>query len=212
MTIKETYQTVLDRVNELNTNVNQHVSERAFINAFNKVQLHWLEERIKVAEANQVRQEEIQPFIETFSNGAQKVGDSLVLNLPTDYFRYSRVYGECSKDCEQVVHAYPREEGNAGRLLQDDLQRPSFEWAETFFTLKGNTLHFYADFDCSTITLIYYRCPVVVDMEDVGGSNIDPELTKTNLEEVIDLTALLVSGDTSNPRYQTIMNHIQQFN
>lgn len=211
MTIQQTYQSVKDRVNDLNTNINQDISERAFVRAFNKMQLHWLEERIKVAEANQTRQEEVQDFIKTFSNAPLVETHSLSIHLPADYFRYSRVYGSCSKYCVQEVHAYPREEGNAGRLLQDEFQKPSFEWGETFFTLKGNKLHFYADFNCETITLIYYKLPLEVDMVEVGGQNIDPELKNTNLEEVIDLTALLVSGDTNNPRYQSLMNQIQQF-
>lgn len=218
MTVQEAYMVLKDRLNNLSTNANQNLSERAFVFAFNKMQLHWVEERIKIAEANQVRQEEIQHLIKEFTNAGLRLDEALVFNLPDDYFRYNRVFGNCGNgECDQIVDAYPREEVNGGRLLRDEFQKPSFEWQETFFTLKNNKLYFHInDFDCEDITLIYYRCPKSISMEEVDLDgyrvNIDPELDKTSLEEVIDLTAQLLAGDTLNPRYQTLSNQIQQNN
>lgn len=206
MNINTVYQIVKDRLNKGSTNFNQNVFERQFVFAFNKMQLHWLNTRIKLDEANQSIQESLQPFIEESKTTPSSVHSEYIsIPLPDNYFRYKRVKGLICGECNISVYAYPREETNAGRLLSDSTQNPSLEWEETFFTLGKNKLKFYTDgkFKCKELYLVYYRCPVSVDMAaikytDNQGTDIDPEFNKIELEEVIDLTVRLLAGDIND--------------
>jgi len=66
--------------------------------------------------------------------------------------------------------------------------------------------------------LVYYRCPREIDMLGIisdckGKADIDPELDKASLQEVLDLTTLLLAEDIMDQaRYSTIAARIQMFN
>ena len=205
MKVRIVYKNVKDRLNKGSTDYNQNISERQFVFAFNKMQMYWLNRKIKVDEANQDIQESIQEFIEEIEFTPTNKSEYSTIDLPDDYFRYKRVKGIKCGDCDTVVYAYPREEKNVNRLLSDSTQNPSLEWEETFFTLGNNKIKFYTDskFSCSKLLLVYYRCPTPIDMkeikyEDRQGTDIDPEMDKIELEEIIDLTVQLLSGDISD--------------
>lgn len=216
--IVNNYEKVKQRLNQLSSNAGQKVTEFQFVCAFNKAQYRWFEQRIKVKERDQSIQEDLQIFQKTecLKPTTTKTGH-LQINLPEDYYYYQRVYGKCEKGCEQEIYAYPREEGNVNRLLNDECTKPSFGWQETFFTIGDCKLIFYIDnFTCSEIVLVYYKCPQEVDMSGIEypdgkkGINVNSELTKGQLEEVLDLTVQILSADTNNPRYTTITNDIVQ--
>ena len=217
-TVQEAYTYLQDRVNKLSSEESQSISKRQFVFTFNKAQLHWFEERVKVNEVNQIRQEELQRFVTDVcvTPTLDTKHDAYWINMPDNYFRYKRVFGKCGS-CDQTVYAYPRSEGNVNRLLQDSNYKPSLEWEETFFTIRDNKIYYYVDnFKCTEITLVYYRCPRPIDMEGISfegyGTNIHPEIDKVDLQEVIDLTAKIITGDIQDPKYQTLSNSIQQYN
>lgn len=218
MHIEDIYQIVSDRLNKGSSGHNQKISKRLFVMTFNKAQLHWMEERMKVDEINQVRQTELQQFItETClvpSKGKNK--EYLFIDTPDDFFHYKRVEGLICGECEHTVYAYPREEGNVNRLLQDRFSNPNLYWQETFFTIGDNKIKFYTDnkFNCKQLLLIYYRCPREVDCEGIQyadrvGVNVNSELDKINLQEVIDITVQILSGDIGDQfRYGITSNRI----
>lgn len=203
MNVNTVYQIVKDRLNKGSTSFNQNISERQFVFAFNKMQLHWMNTRIKLDEADQNIQESLQQFIiEKESTPSTILKEYISIKLPENYFRYKRVKGIVCGKCGINVYAYPREESNANRLLSDSNQMPSLEWEETFFTLGNDLVKFYTDnkFKCEKILLVYYRTPLSIDMKEIidsqtTHSDIDPEIDKIELEEVIDLTVRLLSGD-----------------
>lgn len=220
MDIETAYIYIQDRLNKLATDSNQSISKRQFVYAFNKMQLHWFTNRVKVSEMDQDRQEELQQFIPPtlcLTPIKSKKENALVINIPEDYFYYKRVYGtEC--DCDVKVYAYPKTEGHVNRYESNEFYKPSLKWEETFFTPRNNKIYFYVDdFYCGKINLVYYRCPKEVDMEGIKyhnrtGVNADPEVSKTSLQEILDLTVQLLASDINDPRYSTISNHIQQNN
>lgn len=211
--IEQSYIYVQDRLNKLSSNSNQKISKRQFVYAYNKMQLHWFKEKLKNKEFNALYQDSIQKFIETIDTFSS-TKEAYVIKLPSTYFQFVRVYGICG-ECKSLIEGYPREESNAGRLLQDDFHRPSLEWEETFFTIKGDKIYFYKDFKCEEVNLLYYRYPKEVDMNGIDyrdrlGTNIDSELDPLENQEVLDLVVQLLSSDIQDPRYQTITNHIAQ--
>lgn len=220
MTIKEAYAYILDRLNKHSTDSGQNISERAFVGAFNQVQYLWFSQRLNVDEQTAEVTEELAQFLveECKVPKKGKNGQFLYLEKPKDYFRYKRMYGlECG-ECNLTVYAEDVAEGSVNTLLSDEFQKPSAAWQETFFTVVGNTLRFYVDdFTCKEIGLLYYRCPKEVSMsyksldgKKVIGEDLDPELTKSDLYEVLNLTALFLAGDINDQsRFQTLANFTQ---
>lgn len=204
MTVQEAYIYVLDRLNKDNTDASQSISQRAFISAFNKMQYFWMSKRLEVDDLNSEVQEELGQFLVPVSITPKQGDDFLYIEKPVDYFRYKRMTGIDCGECGSKVYADKAEEGAAGTLLLDDFQNPSLEWQETFFTVVGKNLRFYADFKCDKLELIYYRNPLEINMVPVGA-NIDPELTGSDLYEVLDLTASLLASDIGDGgRFNTL--------
>ena len=199
------YTRVKDKLNKWSSNSGQNVPERVFIDTFNEAYLHWYNRLIKIKDKNQDIQESLQTFLREECIKPKKGKLSLLIDLPEDYFYYSRVYGNCTNgECEHEVYANPREESNVNRLLKDGFHKPSFVWQDTFFTLGKDQIRFYTDnFNCDDIVLVYYKCPTLLIKD--GKIEID----KVDLEEVIDLTVQILSGDIQDPRYTTITNHIR---
>jgi hypothetical protein len=222
MSVGTIYAKVKDRLNKGSSSHNQNITERQFVYAFNKMQLHWFDQRIKAEEADKVRQNELQQFIVDFCKTPTNNQKGFYnIDLPEDFFYYKRVTATAKKgNCEGIIYAYPIEESLVNRYLQDEFNTPSFLWQETFFTIGADKLRVYHnnDFSVSEIYLVYYRCPKDIDMKGVthidgDGVDVDSELTKTNLEEVIDLTVRLLSGDIMDSgRFQVTTQHINEFN
>lgn len=217
MTNEEKYQIILDRVNKHNSGGGQIISRRHFVNAFNKMQYHWFDFRMKQDEVDKVRQNELQQFTRTVCLSPSKDSklSAYTAKVPKDFYYLKRVSALSTQgDCELEVWGRLIEEGAVNEYLSDCFNTPSFEWQESFYTLANNKIRFYyKDFQIKELVVTYYKCPQEIDMEEVGGKDIPCELSKSNLHEVLDLTALVLSGDSNDtPTYQLIANYIQQFN
>lgn len=221
MTVQQAYLYVSDRLNNLSTNANQKITPRQFVFSYNKVQEHWYDERLRVLESDLTRTEELQKYLDTYKAPLNVINEgkssqALEFSLPENYKHFSRIYGICG-DCGLEVQGFIKEVGRVGRLLMDDFWKPCLEWEETIATLQNDKIQFYTgDFSCSELFLVYYRQLNPIDMEGIDfegyGTNVDPELDGSDLYEVLDLTALLISGDTQNPAYQALTNFISKYN
>jgi hypothetical protein len=221
MTVNTAYQFIKDRLNKNNSGENQGISKRQFVWAFNMAQLFWFDQRLKADSVDKIRQQELQQFVEQVClvPSESKTRNFVTIQLPSDYYYYIRSYGE-AKDCDNVnIYASLVEEGNVSALLSDEFSRPSLEWEETFSTVASDKLRFYTggEFNVSQVVLDYYRCPKEIDMEDIVDvvvhSNVDPEISKSSIYEVLNLTALILSGDIGDANsFKAISTYLQQFN
>lgn len=88
---------------------------------------------------------------------------SLSGKLPSNYLYYKRLSPKCSKGkCSGIyIKSNLREEGNVDDLLQDEMNKPSFDFEQTFHVLSNNRFKIYhnKDFDIDQASLIYYRLP-----------------------------------------------------
>ena len=90
--------------------------------------------------------------------------------LPENYFEWKRLSAQgvsecCNKPKNMVI--YLAEEANVDSLLRDDSKKPSFEWGETFCTLKGNKARVFTndEFTLENTILSYYRQPLKIQIE-----------------------------------------------
>jgi hypothetical protein len=128
-------------------------------------------------------------------------------NLPENYMQWKRVDVYAKKDCcdKRRMTVYLAEEENLNQLLRDNQKRPSFEWAETFATLIGNTTHIYTndEFDIESANLIYYRQPRRIQITDctnpydntISTTNVECEFKDDIVEIIIDEAASIIAGD-----------------
>lgn len=222
MTVNNAYQFIKDRLNKNNSGQRQGISQRQFVWAFNMAQYFWFDQRIKTDNVDKLRQNELQQFIKEvcIKSSSDKKGMFSYIKLPEDYYYYEKSYANATKgSCTHIIYGDPVEEGNVTKLLEDCFQEPSFIWQESFFTVANNKLRFYTkgDFKVNDIILTYYRCPREIDMseiiDEITHTDINPELTKSSLYEVLNITALILAGDINDSAsFQAISNYIQQFN
>ena len=210
MTVKECYQYIQNKLNKLSTNSNDNLPKFQFVEAFNACQTMWIEDRMKFNETNILRIDELQPIlIPTTLLDHSKKDNHYLFPLPVDYLHYKRSY--CYVPCLMTI--YLKSEGNIGRFLSDNNWKPSLEWGETLATIVNNNLKVYVDdtFTINQVELVYYRTPRKINMAsgypDVNGLptvDVDPEFVGSSLLEILNLTARMLAGDTTDQwNYQT---------
>jgi hypothetical protein len=129
-------------------------------------------------------------------------------SLPADYFEWKRIMvmatSECCPKPKRMV-VYQAEDANVPTLLRDNNKKPSFDWGETFCTLKNNKVQIYTngEFEIGDAVLTYYRQPRkiqilnCVDPYTGVTSTVDVECEfKDDLVELfIDEAAKIIAGD-----------------
>jgi hypothetical protein len=153
------------------------------------------------------RIDDLQLLLGTINVPFVKAEISSYSDLPTNYLQWKRVDITAKKGCcnDRRMSVYLAEEGNLNQLLFDNAKRPSFEWAETFATLKNNKVNVYTnnEFEISKGSLTYYRQPVRIEVlgcVDPYTSiqttvDIESEFKDDIVELLIDEAASILAGD-----------------
>lgn len=112
--------------------------------------------------------------------------------LPANYLYYKRLTPIVSNgNCSDVsLKSHLREEANV-----DDLSSlPSFDFEETFHTIKGNRMNIYHNnkFTISTAQLTYYRSPVFYDFTKLSTI---VEFKDDITELIVDNACMIIASD-----------------
>lgn len=215
MTVAECYKYIQEGLNKLNSNSSQNVTKSSFVSTFNAVQLQWVEDRIKLAELNKIRTDELQQLVTQVTLPVKKDSLYYTSNLPTNYFHYIRSTG--NKGCSYAIWLV--KEADVNVLLNDAFYTPSVEWGETFCTLGNGQLKTYHNdvISLDSVDIIYYRYPRSINMDDgyddVNGQptvDVDPEFQGSSLIEILNLCIQHISGVVNDQlRYQVFTNKSQ---
>ena len=186
--------------------------------AINKAQLIWCRKQLHGGniyregdEQSTMRVDDLQILLNTIN--IDEVYDSntfVEINLPENYFAFKRVSPFISKgECENAsCKCYFIEEANVDFYLKNSLKKPSFDWRETFHTLKNNRVVIYTnnEFKVDNVNLTYYRLPqriIFKDCEDyLGNTN-----TEQTLEFKDDIVELII-----NETVNILSANIEQYN
>jgi hypothetical protein len=140
-------------------------------------------------------------------------------NLPTDYFEWKRISAYSTTHCcgKRRMVIYLAEEANVDTLLRDQYKRPSYEWGETFCTLRDNSLKIYTnnEFEVPTATLTYYRQPRRIQIlncvdpytNQISTVNVECEFKDDLVELFIDEAAKILAGDIESVNQVTIQDN-----
>lgn len=140
-------------------------------------------------------------------------------NLPGDYFEWKRISADSIKDCcgKRRMVIYLAEEANVDSLLRDEYKKPSYEWGETFCTLKNNTVRIYTnnEFDIPNAKLTYYRQPRRIEIlgcvdpytNVVSTAEVTCEFKDDLVELFIDEAAKILAGDIESVNQVSIQDN-----
>jgi hypothetical protein len=205
---------IKQRLNKLDSQDYDNINCWQIVEAFNKAQVEWVRRQLhginltkEGDEGSTRRKDDLQILLETFELNTSNKKYYYEAALPEDYLQWKRVDISTKKDCcdNRPMMVYLAEEGNLRELLRDKAKQPSFEWGETFATLKGGKVNIYTngDFTIEEGELVYYRQPVKIQIAGcvdpytnvASTANVESEFKDDIVELIIDETVSILAGD-----------------
>lgn len=205
---------IKQRLNKLDSQDYDNIECWQIVEAFNKAQVEWTRRQLhginivkEGDEESNRRKDDLQILLNT---QPLSVSDQQVFYsgpIPANYLQWKRVDAYAKKDCcdDRRMNIYLAEEANVNILLRDKAKKPSFEWGETFATLKDNFVNIYTnqDFDIQSAALTYYRQPVKIEIQGCvdpytgiqSTVNVECEFKDDIIEVIIDEAASILAGD-----------------
>lgn len=204
------------RLNKLASKDYDNVEAWQIIEAFNKAQVEWCRRQLVGSnilkqgdEQSKRRVDDLQHILKeipTQLSTAPLFDETSV--LPVDFMEFKRLEIFATKECckdPRLMTMYLVEEANTPNYLGDQNKKPSFEWAETFYTLIDNKVRVYTggEFKIHSAKIMYYRQPIRIQI--VGIMNPETQLISTTevlsefkddiVEVLIDEGVKILSGD-----------------
>jgi len=205
---------VKERLNKLDSQDYDNIECWQIVEAFNKAQVEWPRRQLHginmVKEGDEQstrRKDDLQVLLETYDLTVQSKDFYVEAQLPEDYLQWKRVDILACNDCcsDRRMTVYLAEEANVNQLLRDEHKKPSFEWSETFATLKGNNVNVYTngDFSIDSASLVYYRQPTQIQILNCVNPYTGQESTQEVISEfkddivelIIDEAVSIIAGD-----------------
>lgn len=207
---------IKQRLNKLASNDYDNIECWQIVEAFNKGQVAWCRRQLHGLNIKQTGDEQSKRRIDDLQVILTEVPIALqkrnlyyeTLDLPKDYFEWKRVSGYAVNNCckkSRSMTIYLAEEANVDELLRDVNKQPSFEWGETFCTLKDNRLRIYTndEFDIDKATLSYYRQPRRIEIkgcvdpytQQLSTTDVESEFKDDIVELFIDEASKILAGD-----------------
>ena len=205
---------IKQRLNKLDSQDYDNIECWQIVEAFNKAQVEWARRQLhginvvkEGDEESNRRKDDLQVLLNTqpLAVSNQQVFYSGV--IPANYLQWKRVDTYASKECcdDRRMVIYLAEEANVNVLLRDKAKKPSFEWGETFATLKDNEVNIYTndDFTIQSAQLTYYRQPVKIQIQGCvdpytgvqSTVDVQCEFKDDIIEVIIDEAASILAGD-----------------
>ena len=225
---------VKQRLNKLASQDFDNIECWQVVEAFNKSQLTWCRRQLhgmnSLKEGDEQSKRRIDDLQILLTDKVIKFEKQPILvrseELPTNYFEWKRISilaaNECCDNKRKMV-VYLAEEANVDELLRDSNKRPSFEWGETFCTLKSNKIHVYTnnEFTITEGTLVYYRKPRYIQIKgcidpytkEMSVVDVECEFKDDVVELIIDEAVKILAGDIeSHNQQQTATSQVESNN
>ena len=202
------------RLNKLDSQDYDNIECWQVVESFNKAQVDWARRQLHginlVKEGDEQstrRKDDLQILLQTFALDPANKEYYYEGFLPDNYLQWKRVDIYAKKDCceKRPMMVYLAEEANLRELLRDKSKQPSFEWGETFATLKGGYVNMYTngEFDIEAADLVYYRQPIKIQILNCvdpytnvqSTQEVQCEFKDDIIELIIDEAASILAGD-----------------
>lgn len=207
---------VRQRLNKLASNDYDNIECWQIVEAFNKGQVAWCRRNLHGLNVKQTGDEQSKRRIDDLQVILTEVPITLQKRdkyyesdgIPENYFEWKRIAGPATNDCcdnPRHMVIYLAEEANVDELLRDKMKQPSFDWGETFCTLKNNNVRIYTnnEFEIPEARLSYYRQPRRIEIagcvdpytQQESAVDVECEFKDDIVELFIDEAAKILAGD-----------------
>ena len=205
---------IKQRLNKLDSQDYDNIECWQVVEAFNKAQVEWARRQLhginvvkEGDEESNRRKDDLQILLNTQPMPVTNQQGFYTGPVPGNYLQWKRVDTFAKKDCcdNRRMTVYLAEEANVNQLLRDKAKQPSFEWAETFATLKGNFVNVYTndEFTIESAALTYYRQPLKIQINGCvdpytgvqSTAEVECEFKDDIIELIIDEAASILAGD-----------------
>ena len=205
---------IKQRLNKLDSQDYDNIECWQIVEAFNKAQVEWSRRQlhglniVKEGDEESTRRiDDLQALLITSTIPAADEEIAYSIAIPENYFQWKRVDAYASNSCcpDRRMVVYLAEEANLSQLLRDDAKKPSFEWGETFATIKNNRIYVYTngEFTVSSMALTYYRQPQKIQVQGCvdpytgvqSTTDVQCEFKDDIIEVIIDEAVSILAGD-----------------
>lgn len=218
---------IKQRLNKLDSQDYDNIECWQIVEAFNKGMLSWCRRNLHGLNIKNTGDEQSKRRIDDLQilltdkpvSFTRHDGYYESLTLPENYFEWKRLSGKAKNECcdnEHPMVVYLAEEANLDLLLRDELKKPSFEWGETFCTLKNNKIRVYTnnEFDFEKGILTYYRLPRKIQIQNcvdpytkvTSLSDVECEFKEDLIELFLDEAVKILAGDLESFNQQQTAN------
>lgn len=205
-TVEQAYEKYLLKTEKNATNDGIATNRERFCLLFNESQNKYLAVMLQQRGVDDIRR--VQKFLVLDKKilSESKNSDHYDFKLPEKYFDLADVRAKAEKGkCSDTISLFEIQIENLNEIIQDEYNKPSFEWRETFYTINSDYLSVYVDnFKISEILLNYYRYPNQIESTDEStfNENITIEWDEQTLDIVLSITAGESDLNQNNPRFQ----------
>lgn len=205
---------IKQRLNKLDSQDYDNIECWQIVEAFNKAQVEWTRRQLhginmvkEGDEESNRRKDDLQSLLYTQSLSVTNQQIFYSGEIPGNYLQWKRVDVYSKTDCcdERRMTVYLAEEANVNQLLRDKAKQPNFEWAETFATLKNNSVNIYTNekFSIESAALTYYRQPIRIQIKNCvdpytgvqSTTEVQCEFKDDIVELIIDEAVSILAGD-----------------
>lgn len=210
MTIEQAKERYLIKAEKNGTNDGITVDNLRFCLIFNESQNKFLTLHLQNRGVDDVRYVQKFLVLDKSISTSSKSEDKYDFNLPKDYFDLADVRAKAKKEnCEDTLYLFEVQTENLSEILQDEFNKPSFEWREAPYTINSDNISIYTDnFSIQKILLNYYRYPNQIKLieEENPESEFDEstpiEWDDKSLDDIISLMVANLDMNENNPRFQ----------
>lgn len=210
-TVEEAYQRYLVKVEKNLTNDNASTSRGNFVKIFNESENKYTEFHLQNRGIDDVRYIQNLLVLDKNIPYASNTFDHYNFPIPENYLDLSEVRAEATKgECSDYIYLFELRTENLNEILQDEDNKPSFEWRESCYTVNSNTISVYTDeeFQINNILLSYYRYPQQIslinpnDPESKFNELNAIEWDEKSLDRILSLAAGEFDMNQSDGRFQ----------
>jgi len=218
----EIYKKFLLKVNKNDTNGNIKVPKSQFVLLFNEQKRKFIDDELSNNESSDLIEDLEELLIS--DEQLEKIEDYTLktdFKLPINFSkRVSSYVLASSGDCtNQVLYAWAIKPKDINVYLQNENLKPSFDYRETVVVLNNGKVSVYKDgFTVDELYLTYYQEPKDIDIEGyihidgTPSTNIETNLSNSNIELILDRTAMEALRNYENLEHLQIAMQREQFN
>lgn len=221
MTAEELYGRFIIKINKNAQTDNAQCDRGKFVEIYNEEKNKWLEWTLEKRNEDDIRYAQPLKITDHSIKASKKSDNTQRFGLPGNYFDLVSVYAIASTDCceGQRIDLYELKAENKNEILQDENNKPSFDYRESWYELSSNAIIVYTDdFKIDNIKLSYYRYPIEMELE----APEDPESEFKNdikflldnkvLDRILTMCSASFELNNNNQKYQAdLQRTVQKF-